>query len=393
MTGALLTALAIVGGTVHTGDGQVLENATVVVEGDRVVAIGAVETPKGATVLDARGKVVTPGLVDAVTTLGLVEISGVGPSNDTNMGGPHLVRAANRATDSYNPWSPVVASQRVEGVTTIVATPVGGLLSGQSAAYDLVPGPPVRAPVAIHGFLGGRDGGARGAALLKLREVLEDARRYGKDRKAFEQRRFREVAAGRLDLDALQPIVRGKLPLNVAVHRRADILTVLRIAAEERVRLVLVGATEAWMVAEQIAAAKVPVIVDASANLPSNFDMVHARSDAAALLHRAGVKVVLSTFDAHNVRKLRQWAGNAVRDGLPHAEALKAVTSAPAEVLGIPDRGVLAKGKIANLVVWSGDPFELSTRAEQVVVQGRPVPANHRQRALFERYRTVPPPY
>jgi imidazolonepropionase-like amidohydrolase len=165
------------------------------------------------------------------------------------------------------------------------------------------------------------------------------------------------------------------------------------LAAEERVRLVLVGATEAWMVAEQIAAAKVPVIVDASANLPSNFDMVHARSDAAALLHRAGVKVVLSTFDAHNVRKLRQWAGNAVRDGLPHAEALKAVTSAPAEVLGIPDRGVLAKGKIANLVVWSGDPFELSTRAEQVVVQGRPVPANHRQRALFERYRTVPPPY
>lgn len=393
MTALLSAAIAIVGGTVHTGDGLTVKDATVVIDGGRVVAVGKVPAPAGATVVDARGKVVTPGLVDAQTTLGLVEIEGVAPSNDTDLGGRHPIRAAYRAVDAYNPFSPVIASQRVEGVTTIVAAPVGGLVSGQSAAYDLLGDAPIAAPVGIGVFLGGRDDGSRGGAILKLREVLEDARRYGKDRRAFEQNRFRAVAASRLDLEALQPVVAGRLPLTVRVGRRADILTVLRLAREEKVRIVLVGAHEAWLVADQLAAARVPVLVDASANLPFDLDAVHTRADSPALLHAAGVTIALSTFDAHNVRKLRQWAGNAVREGLPFDVALAAVTSVPADIFGLAGHGRIAKGAVANVVVWSGDPFELSTRAEQVIVRGEVAPPMHRQRALFERYRTVPPPY
>ncbi len=393
MTALLSAAIAIVGGTVHTGEGLTIKDATVIIDDGRIVAVGKVTAPAGATVIDARGKIVTPGLVDAQTTLGLVEIEGVGPSNDTNFGGGHPIRAAYRATDAYNPWSPVIGSQRVEGVTTIVAAPVGGLLSGQSAAYDLLGDAPIAAPIAIGAFLGGRDGGSRARAILKLREVLEDARRYGKDRRAFEQNRFRAVAASRLDLEALQPVVAGKLPLTVRVSRRADILTVLRLAAEEKIAIVLVGAHEAWTIADQVAAAKVPILVDVSANLPYNLDAVHTRADAPTLLHKAGVVIALSTFHAHNVRKLRQWAGNAVREGLSHDVALAAVTSVPANIFGLKEHGRIAKGAVANVVVWSGDPFELSTRAEQVIIRGEVAPSMHRQRALFERYRTVPPPY
>lgn len=393
MSALLAATIAIVGGTVHTGEGLTVLDATVVIEGDRIVAVGKVAAPAGATVVDARGKVVTPGLIDAHSTLGLVEIAGVGPSNDTDAGGSDPIRAAYRAVDNFNPWSAVIGSQRVEGITTVVATPNGGLLAGQSAAYDLLPDAPPIAPVAIGAGVGGADNGARGSSFLKLREVLEDARRYGADRKAFDQNRFRRVAASRLDLDALQPVLDGTIPLTLSISRRADILTALRLAEEQKIRLVLVGAHEAWTVARELAAAKVGVILDPTANLPLNLDAVHTRADAATRLHAAGVPIALSTFSAHNVRKLRQWAGNAVREGLPPEAALSAITASPADLLGLKAHGRLTEGAVANVVVWSGDPFELSTRAEQVIIRGQVAPTAHRQKALFERYREVPPPY
>ena len=152
----------------------------------------------------------------------------------------------------------------------------------------------------------------------------------------------------------------------------------------------IVGGREAWLEAESLAKAQVPVVIDPSANLPGSFDALRTRHDAVAILSRAGVKVAISTFSTHNARKLRQWAGNAIRSGLSRAEALKAVTSTPANILGLKERGAIQKGRVADLVVWSGDPFELSSEAEQVIIGGRLMSSNHRQRALFERYRTLP---
>ncbi len=385
--------VALVGATVHPGDGPALEGATVIIDGERVTAVGVgLAPPTGATIIDVQGKVITPGLVDAWTGLGAAEIWGVPESVDLDAGGDDPVRAAFRVVDALNPRSPTLAIQRAHGVTAVVSAPGGGLIAGQAAAIDLT-GRVLRPSVAMAARFGGGEGASRGEALLRLREVLDDARTYAAKKRDFEGARLRRLAASRLDLEALLPVVRGEQPLAVDVHRAADIEALLRFAAEQQIKLVIVGGSEAWLVADALAAAKVPVVLDPAANLPGSFDRVHARADAAAKLAAAGVPVALSTFSTHNVRKLRQWAGNAVRAGLPHAEALRAVTTTPATVAGLTDRGRVAPGQVADLVVWSGDPFELSTRAEQVWIAGARASEGHRQRALFERYRSVPPPY
>ncbi|MCB9539333.1 MAG: amidohydrolase family protein [Myxococcales bacterium] len=385
--------VALVGATVHPGDGPALEGATVVIDGERVTAVGVGLTPPaGATVIDVQGKVITPGLIDAWTGLGAAEIWGVPESVDLDAGGDDPVRAAFRVVDALNPRSPTLAIQRAHGVTAVVSAPGGGLIAGQAAAIDLN-GRVLRPSVAMAARFGGGEHASRGEALLRLRELLDDTRTYAAKKRDFEGARLRRLAASRLDLEALLPVVRGELPLAVDVHRAADIEALLRFASEQQVKLIVVGGTEAWLVADALAAAKVPVVLDPSANLPGDFDRIHARADAAAKLAAAGVPIALSTFSTHNVRKLRQWAGNAVRAGLPHADALRAVTTTPATLAGLTDRGRVAPGQVADLVVWSGDPFELSTRAEQVWISGAQAPEGHRQRALFERYRTVPPPY
>lgn len=389
--------VAIVGGTVHPGDGPPLENATVIVDGQKIQAVGVgLPAPAGATVIDARGKIVTPGLFDPYTRLGLVEVDQVDDTSDADAGGDP-VRPAQRVVDSFNPDSALLPIQVAHGVTTVLSAPTGGLVSGQAAVYDLdhleADTGLVAAPVGMPASIGGAGGTSRGALLLTLREVLDDAAQYAKHKAAWEKNQYRPFNrdASRLDLEALQPVLQGREPLLVSVHRRSDILAVLDLAAELKVRVVLVGATEAWQVAPRLARDKIPVIVDPVENAPENFDMLGARADAAALLAQAGVPVMLSTFSAHNVRKLRQWAGNAVREGLPHDEALRAITARPAEVFGLADHGRLAAGQVANVVVWSGDPFETTTVAEHVLVRGRPGGEQHRQKALLERYRTLPP--
>ena len=396
MSIALWTTLAIAGGTVYPGDGPPIENGTVLIDGDHIVSVSpSSASVKADTVIDAHGKVVTPGLIDGMTGLGLVEIWAVDASRDVDSGVDHPIRAAHRAIDSFNPHSVVIPIQRAHGITTVVSAPSGGLIAGQAGAFDLradLSLPVVaRAPVAMMVRLGGIEKRSRGEVMTRLREVLDDTRQFAANRRAFERNQFRRTSASRLDLQALIPVVEGKLPLAVHIHRRSDIAALLQLAAEERVRLILVGATEAWQLADTIAAAKVPVVLDPTANLPVSFDAAHVRDDALVVLHRAGVKVVLSTFSAHQVRKLRQWAGNAVREGLPYEAALNAITAAPAQIYGLSDRGQLTAGRLANVVIWSGDPFEVSTRAERVIIRGQSVDLRHRQQALFECYRALPP--
>lgn len=391
----MAAAIAIVGGTVHPGAGPPLQNATVIIEGQKIQAVGVgIAVPAGATIVDAKGKVVTPGLFDAYTQLGLIEVEQVAETRDTDAGGDAL-RPAQRVTDSFNPDSQLIPVQTAHGVTTVLAAPSGGLISGQAAIFDLdheetdtgLVADAIGMPVSI----GGTGGTSRGALLLTLREVLDDAAQYAKNKKAWEKNQFRSLSASRLDLEALQPVLTGKEPLLVSVDRRSDILAVLDLAAELKIKVILVGAAEAWQVAARLAKEKIPVILDPVANAPGSFDSLGARADAAALLEKAGVVVMLSTFSAHNVRKLRQWAGNAVREGMPHEAALRAITSRPAEVFGLVDHGGLAPGQVANVVVWSGDPFEVTTVAEHVWIRGKVAAPSRRQKQLLERYRTLPP--
>jgi imidazolonepropionase-like amidohydrolase len=393
--------LAIVGARVHTEPGTVIEGATIVVRDGRVRAIGPnVPVPAGARRIDATGKVVTAGLIDPSTRLGLVEIDLEESTIEGSFGpeGADVVHAAYRAVDGYNPRSVAIPVSRTGGVTSVVTAPEGGLVSGTGAWAQLVDdtaGEAILTPaVAMYASLGQgaavAAGGSRAMAVERLHELLSDAAEYARRQAAYARNQTRPFAAERLDLVALGPVVQGRLPLVVRAHRSSDIRAALRLARELRLRLVIEGGTEAWMLAPELAAARVGVILDPTANLPSSFDRVYVRDDAATVLAAAGVDVALSSLgSASNVRTLRQLAGIAVAQGLPPDAALAAITTIPARLFGL-DRGRLRPGAVADLVVWSGDPFELSTRAEHVIIGGKEQSTRTRQSLLLERYRKLP---
>lgn len=391
--------VAIVGGEVHTVSGPVIAGGTVLIRDGRIEAVGAdVEVPAGARVIDAAGRIVTPGLIESMTQLGVVELGAEPGPRDVTSADPRI-SASFRVVDGLNPYATAIPETRVAGVTRAVVAPVPGpsIWAGRGALVELGSDRAdemiVRDPVAMYVVLGeggsARAGGARGAALQQLREALEDARDHAANRAAFEAGGRRAYALSRMDLEALGPVVAGELPLVVTVHRRSDILGVLRLAEEEGLHVVLAGAREGWTVADEIAAAGVTVIVDPLTNLPGFESLANAYENAARL-RAAGVTVILSSFDTSNARNLRQGAGNAVAFGMDHAEALRAVTLVPAEAWGVAEAtGSLEAGKDADVVVWSGDPFELRTRAEHVFIRGREVSPETRQRELFLRYREL----
>lgn len=390
--------IAIVGGRVHPVSGPVIENGTVVIDGGRITAVGAnVPLPVGARVVDAKGKWVTPGLINALTALGVSEVDMVPATVDTAAQGEHGIAAAHRVWDGLNPSSPLWASARNEGVTSVVVVPSGGLVAGQAAFADTAGATRAallrRTPVAVAAALTASTAGAtsRGDLLLRLRRLLDDAKAYGLRKAAFERAATRDFVVSRQHLEAMQPVLAGRLPLLVAVDRASDIQALLDLAREYAIRVIVQGGAEAWRVAPALAAAKVPVLTGALDNIPSSFDALGARQENAALLRRAGVAVILTAgvVESFNVRNVKQHAGNAVAYGLGWDDALRAVTLTPAEAFGVAATvGSLAPGKAANVVVWSGDPFEFATRPEHVFVKGEPVLAKSRQDLLSERYRT-----
>jgi imidazolonepropionase-like amidohydrolase len=391
----------LVGGELHVGDGAVIPDSVVAMDGGVFTVVGGADArgklPTGAPVVDVRGRVLTPGLFGADTTLGLVEIDLEGSTRDDSRGGDPPIRAAYDAASAISADSSLLPVQVVEGVTSAAVTPTGGVVSGQVAVIDLVPGDHrglVAAPrVAVAAHLGQAFGGSRAATLAKLREVLADARIYPARKAAVERAQSRPLAAHPLDLEALQPALKRQAVVTVSADRASDILAALDLAREFGLRIAVVGGAEAWKVADELARAKVPVVLQPTQNLPGSFDTMGARLDNAALLHQAGAEVVITILgDAHNLRNLRQEAGNAVAHGLPWAAALTAVTLGPARAYGV-DRthGSVAAGKVANLVVWSGDPLELASHAVTVYVRGVAAGTTTRQTLLRDRYRDLTP--
>jgi len=390
--------IALVGGRVHTMDGHPPTVATLLMQGEQILGVGpGLAVPRRAKIIHAEGKVVTPGFIASETTLGVVEISAEPTARDADARTyKHPVRAALRVWDALNPRSVAIPVNRIEGFTTAVLGPRGGLVSGQGAAYDLAGTTrkqrKQQAPVAVFvslGFSGAqRAGGSRALAMLRLRQLLTDTRLYKKRKAAVQARRIRRLSVSVADLAAMVPVVDRKIPLVVRVHRASDIRAVLRLAAREKIRVVLSGAAEAWRVAKEIARAGVGVLVEGDLNLPRSFESLGGRFDNAARLRRAGVQVALSAAGgAHNVRALRQVAGIAVAWGLSHAHGLAALTAAPAQLFGLRDRGVLRPGARANVVVWTGDPLELRTRVQHLYIGGKAIPLTSRQTALRTRYR------
>ena len=392
--------IAITNARVLPVSGPAIERGTLVIQAGKIAAVGAaVQAPAGARVIDATGKIVTPGWIESATRIGIVEIQGGAEGTDDQSTTDKELSAAFDVVDGFNGESSVIPVTRVEGITRAVVFPAvaGHVLLGKGAMFDLsgaqVPASVVKAPVAMFAALGetgaAAEGGSRASAILRLREALQDAIDFERNGPAWASAQRRAYSRGRLDLEALRPVVRGEVPLAVSANRASDLLAAMRLADEFHLKLILMGAAEGWRVAGELASRKVPVVIKPLTDIPS-FDALGATLENAARLSRAGATVVLSSFDTYNARNLRQEAGNAIAYGMDRDAALRAVTLEPARAWGVGARlGSLEVGKDGDVVVWSGDPFELTTRAEQVFIGGREMSMDTRQKQLFEKYRTI----
>jgi imidazolonepropionase-like amidohydrolase len=279
------------------------------------------------------------------------------------------------------------------------------LFAGQAAVIDLGKHDDIltRAKVGMvvpFGQAGaGVAGGARGAEIVALKAALQDVRDYMKNRAAYDRAGYRNLALSKADLEALIPVVQGKMPIIAGVHRASDIRAVLKLAREEGFKVILSGAEEGWLVADDIARAGVPVLLNPLDDRPESFEMLAATMENATRLQAAGVTVAIeSAGGAHRARETRYNAGNAVAHGMPYAAALAAVTINPAKIFGVADRtGSLEPGKDADLVIWTGDPFEPLSRPTAVFIHGQQQPMTSRQLELRDRYkdlnRPLPPAY
>lgn len=388
--------IAITGGTVYPASGPKISSATIVIRNGRITSIGAnADVPAGATRVDATGKWITPGLIHANANAGL----GIAGLNGQQEGGVQgEVNPSFNPAEGVDPAAFSIPIARTGGITGALLLPGGSFLPGQIPAVnyagDRIEDMIVRKNAALLLDLSdnskGAGGGSRAGTMARIRRLFNDALEYSRRKTEFLKGNIQPLSAPASELEALLPMLRGELPLAVSANRRIDLENALRLKLEYRLRMVFYGGVEAWQMAKEIAAAGVPVIIEPNRDIPS-FDGLGARLDNGTLLREGGVQVIFAQGDPGGERNLRYAAGNAVRNGMNWDDALKAITQNPASAFGLADYGTLEPGKVANLVVWSGDPFEFSSVAEKVYIKGREVPLWTRENDLREKYKKLPP--
>jgi imidazolonepropionase-like amidohydrolase len=402
-------AIAITGGTVVTMAGPPIVNGTVVIEGGKIVAVGAaVAVPAGARTIDARGKFVFPGLIDARTQLGLTEIGSVAGGNDMSELGDF--NPAMATVVAVNPHSELIPVTRVEGVTTVLSAPGGGRVAGTATVIDLdgwTPREMARVPLAaliveypvLERTGGGGFGGGRGGAALSDEEFTRRAERqvrelneYFERARSYADRKARgTVPALDRQLEAMVAPVRGEMPVLVSADGPKEILGAIALADRFGLKLIISGGRQAWRVADTLAARKIPVILGSILSNPGRDDPFDALYAQPRVLARAGVKFAFSTDGASDVRDLPYHAQMAVAHGLAADTALMALSRWPAEILGIGSEvGTIEPGKVANLFVASGSPLDVRTTVEQVFIRGRPMDGSTRHTRLYQEFRGRP---
>ena len=401
---AAAETIAITGGKLVVGDGSTpIEGGTVVVRDGTIVAAGkGVAIPAGARTIDATGKWVTPGIFAGFSRLGLSEVDAVDGTNDKG-GGKSGFSAAIDVAPAIDPFRSPIAVNRSAGVTRAVVAPDGGgsIFAGQGAIADLGADiDPVTRPRAFQFAQFGEAGaaaagGSRSGNYLHFRAMLREAQDHAAGGDAFDDDLLKKE-----DARVLQAVLRGEQRLLIHVEGANDILRLLELKREfPAIKMVFVGASEGWRVASQLAQAGVPVIASALNDLPATFEMLGATQSNVGRMKDAGVKVAIGMIndrDSHQLRYTTQYAGNLVSlervpraSGLTWDEAFAAISSAPAEILGVGDRlGSLKAGRAGDVVVWDGDPLELTSAPTYVLIDGIEQPLGNRQDRLRDRYRT-----
>lgn len=392
-----------------------IESGSILIRDGRIVEIGDVTAPDGATVIDASGLDVYPGMMDSVSQLGLTEIGAIAATVDTAELGemnPHL-----KAATAIHPASEHLPVARANGITHAVVAPgqLGGRgggagITGQASIVHLdgwtveemdieaSAGMVMRWPTYSMRsfnpatFRAGRRSFSEAEeayekAVAELAEVLDAARRYADG-----------VSSGAAErdirLEALGPVLRGEMPLLVVANGEREIRHAVAFTKEQGVRMMLLGGSEAWKAKELLAESNIPVILGPTQRLPGEEDAPYDRPfTTPGELHEAGVTVAFSSFGSSNSRLLPYEAGHAVGYGLPQEEAIRAITINPARFFGLDeDFGTIEEGKVANLMIVNGDPLEIRTEVQHVFVNGVPVSLDNRHLSLYEKYRSRPKP-
>lgn len=390
--GANAQNVLIKNATVHTASSQgTLKNTDVLVQGGIIRAVGKqLSAPAGTSSFDAQGRPLTPGLFAGITGIGLEEVSAEDSTVDSTLnmktGESGLIenlRPEFDVTIAYNPRSTLLAVARVGGLSYTALGTSGALLSGQGSVMRLDGGyEPVanrRIPYIVIGSSKlEQSGSSRAAQFMLLEQAFNEARLPT----AGDERLL--TSKGRAALN--QEMLNSRF--FVSVNREADIRQVLKLAQKFNIRIALVGASEAWRLADQIAASKTPVFIDALDVLPGSFEQLGNTDDNAARLQRAGVSVsFINGSDSHNARKIRQVAGNAVANGMPWEAGLAGITLAPAKALGVDAQiGSIEVGKMADLVLWTADPLDVASTAQAMWLAGKSIPMVSRQTLLRDRY-------
>ena len=403
MASAEAQSIAIVHAKAWTGMGDTaVGDATIVVRDGRIVSIAqGAPAPAGLEVIEAGGKFVTPGFFSGATQIGLVEVAGAADTADEAVDSGKLGAAFDIAP-AINDNSLLIEQARSDGILWALTFPSGSATPpflGQAALLRLREGAALeQARAAVFARIGGnaatKAGGSRAAAWILLRRALDEARLLQAARLPPPDDRL----FNRIDLESLQQVVSGQVPLAIQTDRASDIREALRLKRDYRIMVVLVGAAEAWTAAKELAAEKVPVILDPAANLPINYDAIGARLDNAAILDKAGVTLAIATtansIDSnYNVGiSSRMAAGIAVANGLPYGSAIRALTSGPASIWQASAKtGSIAPGKLADLIIWDGDPLEPSSAPIVTLIGGHIVSTVTREQQLTRRYSPIRP--
>lgn len=394
--------IAIVGATIHPVTGPSIERGTIIFDNGKIVALGSgLQIPAGTEIIDAADKHVYPGLISSNTYIGLTEIGAVRASNDRNETGG--INPNVKAEVAFNPESELIPVARANGITMIVSSPAGGLISGTSAlmlmdgwtwedmrfksAAALVvnwPGMYIR-----KGPQEEEQKKSRDASLKEIADAFRDARAYQKAKNAEQQK---GIPYHNIDVrwEAMIPVLEGKVPVMVVANDIQQIQAAVAWAAEENLKLILLGGADSWRVTDLLKKNSVAVIVLGTYNLPTHrFDEYDDPFELPAKLYRAGIQFAIASGDeAAHERNLPYHAAYAAAYGLPKEEALKAVTLYPAQIFGVADRvGSLEVGKDATLIVTTGDPLEIRSAVTMEFIQGRKIDLTSKHTMLYEKYK------
>ena len=391
-TFCLTEELLLKNAKIHTAtDRGTLENADILIRDGIIVRIGKNLVSSRAIERDLSGKIISPGLIAPQTQLGIVEIELVPETRDDRSD----IYSAGLSIDSaFNPSSTLIPYNLTGGITLSLTTPSSpGLFSGLTSVFSLsgsLENSLVNSNIALSANIsGGEDSMA--AKVQLLRDSLSLSALIG-SKKYLEIHRESFLPDGvnysTRDLLSLKRVVDKEIPLVVTANRASDILTLIDFAKINNINLIINGAEEGWRVSKQLSEARVPVILQPIDNIPNSFNELGSRLDNASLLHNSGVKILIGSHETHNAYLSRQGAGIAVSYGLPWEEALKGLTKNIAEVFKINKRGSIQPGYIADIVIWNGDPLEVTSFVEEVYLSGKSIPTRNRSMRLKERYMT-----